>query len=214
MATHLEEEAQVEALKCWWKANGSSIIAGVVLGLAGIFGWNTWQNHQRTQAQQSSQLYSQLLGAVEQKQYELAEGIAQRLTSEYGKTAYADFARLFQAKVAVEKGQLEEAKKSLGMLLTSSHDINFRHIARMRQARVFLAMGNPDDGLKVLSSGEAVNPGRFAGQYEEIKGDLYYALGKIPQAREAYRKAIALGRTHAWLETKLNDLAPASSVDK
>ncbi len=214
MATHLEEEAQVEALKRWWKANGSSIIAGVALGLAGIFGWNTWQNHQQTQARQSSELYSQLLNAVEQQQYELAEGIAQRLTGEYGKTAYADFARLFQAKVAVERGKLEDAKKVLGMLLTSSKDPNFRHIARLRQARVFLAMGNPDDGLKVLNSSEAGDPGKFAGQYEEVKGDLYFALGKLSKAREAYRKAIDLGRVHAYLETKLNDLTPASSVNK
>ncbi len=211
MATHLEEEAQVEALKRWWKANGGSIIAGVVLGLAGIFGWNAWQNYQQTQAQQSSDLYSQLLNAVQQKQYDLAEGIAQRLTGEFGNTAYADFAYLFQARVAVEKDQLEQAKKSLGMLLTSGRDPNFRHIARLRQARVLLAMGNPQDALKVLTSSEVGDAGKFAGQYEEIKGDVYFTLGKLSEARQAYSKAIALGRVHPYLNTKLNDLGSGPS---
>jgi len=211
MATHLEEEAQVEALKRWWKANGGSIIAGVILGLAGIFGWNTWHNYQTTQAQQSSDLYTQLLNAVDKQQNNLAEGIAQRLANEFGGTVYADFARLFQARVAIEQGKLEEAEKSLGMLLTSSKDPNFRHIARLRQARVLLAMGNPQDGLEVLMSSEAGDPGQFDGQYEEIKGDLYLALGKTSEAAQAYRKSQALGRDHPYLQIKLNDLGQGSS---
>ena len=34
------EEEQVDKLKKWWDSNGKQIIAGAVLGLAGIFGWN------------------------------------------------------------------------------------------------------------------------------------------------------------------------------
>lgn len=211
MAAHLEEEEQVEALKRWWKANGGSIIAGIILGLAAIFGWNTWNNYQKTQAQQSSDLYTQLLDAVGKKQYDLAEGIAQRLTGEYGDTIYADFARLFQARAALDQGKPEEAKKALGMLLTQSKDGNLRHIARLRQARVLLSLGNPQDGLEVLTSKEIGDPGKFAGQYEEFKGDMYLAMGKVDEAVRAYRKAIELGREHAILEAKLNDLGQEAS---
>ena len=40
------EDQQLEDFKKWWKENGSSIITGVVLGLAVLFGtrsWFTWQ---------------------------------------------------------------------------------------------------------------------------------------------------------------------------
>jgi len=33
------EDEQVEAIKKWWKENGTSLIVGVVLGLSVLFGW-------------------------------------------------------------------------------------------------------------------------------------------------------------------------------
>ncbi len=211
MATHIHEEEQVEALKRWWKENGTSVIAGVVLGVAGILGWNTWQNYQKTQAEQSSDLYMQLLQAVDQGKPELAQGVTQRLLEQYPNTAYADFARLVQAKLSMDAGKLEEAKKSLGQLMTQSKDPNYRHIARLRMARILLAMGKQDAALALLTSKEVGELGRFAGHYEEIKGDVYQAQGKLKEAADAYRRALALGRDHAYLRTKLNDLGVGSS---
>ena len=46
MAELLTEEEQVEQLKKWWKENGLSIVGGVVVGLALVFGWRSWQHHQ------------------------------------------------------------------------------------------------------------------------------------------------------------------------
>ena len=37
------EEEQIEALKRWWKENGKSIIAGLVLGIGSIGGYRYWQ---------------------------------------------------------------------------------------------------------------------------------------------------------------------------
>jgi predicted negative regulator of RcsB-dependent stress response len=34
------EEEQVEALKRWWKENGQATLAGLVLGIIVILGWN------------------------------------------------------------------------------------------------------------------------------------------------------------------------------
>lgn len=36
---HRTEEEQVAALKQWWKDNGNSLIIGVGLALAVVFGW-------------------------------------------------------------------------------------------------------------------------------------------------------------------------------
>jgi len=40
------EEEQVEQIKKWWNSNGKQIIAGAVIGLAGIWGWNTYSDYQ------------------------------------------------------------------------------------------------------------------------------------------------------------------------
>jgi predicted negative regulator of RcsB-dependent stress response len=211
MATHIHEQEQVEALKRWWKENGTSVIAGIALGVAGIFGWNTWETYQNTRSEQASDLYMQLVSALAEGKYDLAEGIGSRLTSDFDSTSYADFARLLLAKAAIDQDRPDAAKLELEALLANSKDEDFRHIARLRLARVLLALGKPEEGLTLLNAAEVGDPGRFSGQYEEVKGDLYLAWGKSTEALEAYRKAIALGRDNFVLRMKLNDLESSSS---
>ncbi|MCX8049425.1 MAG: tetratricopeptide repeat protein [Methylohalobius sp.] len=204
MATHIYEQEQVEALKRWWKENSTSLIAGVALGIALIFAWNAWKSYQDTQVEQASELYLKLLNAVAESNHELAEGLASRLTSDFKRTAYADFAYLLLAKVTAEQGQLEGAKHRLESLLTTSKDEDLKHVARLRLARVWLALGQPEKGMVVLTAADDL--GRFAAQYEEVKGDLYHALGKPEQALEAYRKAVAASQDSPFLQMKLTEL--------
>ena len=51
------EEEQVDKIKKWWDANGKQIIAGAVLGLAGVFGWNYYVDYQDSQALNARSLY-------------------------------------------------------------------------------------------------------------------------------------------------------------
>ena len=44
------EEEQVDKIKKWWNSNGKQIIAGAVIGLAGVFGWNYYNDYQDNQA--------------------------------------------------------------------------------------------------------------------------------------------------------------------
>nr|BAL52848.1 hypothetical conserved protein [uncultured Gammaproteobacteria bacterium] len=202
MAAHVYEQEQIEALKRWWRENGTSVVAGVVLGIAGIFAWNAWNEYQAQRLEQAAAVYAQLKNAALNNQYELAEGLAKRLDTDFASKAYADFARLHMAKVAAEQKRLEAAKVWLETILNTSKDEDLRHIARLRLARVLLDGGQPEAGVALLLA----DPGEFAGEYEEVKGDLYLAWGKVQEAKEAYRKAIALGRNHPYLKMKLNDL--------
>ena len=44
MAELRSEEEQLDAIKRWWKSNGTSLIIGVVVAAAGVFAWKAWQN--------------------------------------------------------------------------------------------------------------------------------------------------------------------------
>ena len=50
MDANLTDEEKLELLKKWWKENGGSIITGVVLGLALLFGGKAWFAYQDRQA--------------------------------------------------------------------------------------------------------------------------------------------------------------------
>ena len=56
MAELRTEEEQVQAIKDWWKNNGSSLLIGIGAALAIVFGWQAWQNHQATNQHPLQQL--------------------------------------------------------------------------------------------------------------------------------------------------------------
>ena len=53
------EEQQVEAIKRFWKDNGTAIIIGAVLGLGGLWGWRYYSDSQLEAKAQASVEYQQ-----------------------------------------------------------------------------------------------------------------------------------------------------------
>ncbi|OQX35622.1 MAG: hypothetical protein B0D84_02245, partial [Candidatus Sedimenticola endophacoides] len=109
---HLSEEEQVEALKKWWKENGKSVVAGVVIGLGAVFGWQAWEKHQRTSAEDASALFEQLSYNVANGST-LAEQQARDLIQEHHGSVYAVFAALELARIKVGQGDLAAARTQL-----------------------------------------------------------------------------------------------------
>jgi predicted negative regulator of RcsB-dependent stress response len=204
--TYLTEEERLEALQRWWKENRQSLVLGVLLGVAIIIGWNMWQGNVRSQSEQASNLYLQMLKASKTKQTESAINLGQRVVATYPSTAYADYARLLLAKLRVESGDLSGAKAVLEETLAKTEDDNIKHIARLRLGQVMLASGETDQALSLLEPLTVKQMGKFAGLYHELKGDLYAASGRPDQARAAYQAAKTFGEVSPLLELKLNDL--------
>ena len=42
MNEFVTDDEQVERIKKWWADNGSSVIAGLVIGIGGLLGWRYW----------------------------------------------------------------------------------------------------------------------------------------------------------------------------
>ena len=58
MAVELyDDHEQSERVRNWISENGVSIVMGVVLALAGIFGWRQWQDYQVVQAPLAKEYY-------------------------------------------------------------------------------------------------------------------------------------------------------------
>jgi predicted negative regulator of RcsB-dependent stress response len=204
------EEERVEALQRWWKQNKQSVFTGILMGLAAVGGWNMWQGNRHATNEQASNVYMQLLKANETHQAESALKLGQRLTEQYSSTAYAEYARLFIAKTKAEMGDLAGAKQALEEELSKGGDDLLKAVARLRLGRAMLAAGEVDPALKLVEPVSAKEVGKFAGLYEELKGDLYAAAKRPQDARKAYEKAKELGENSPLLELKLNDL-PATS---
>jgi predicted negative regulator of RcsB-dependent stress response len=213
VTNHYDEEAQAEQLRQWWKENWQSLAAGLLIGLAAIFGWETWKSHQQKQAAAASQMYEDLKKAIAGDKIEDANSIGDKLTQEFPKSPYAADAELRLAARAVNDKRFDDASTRLGWVIEHGNDDGLKPLVRLRQARVLWQQGKNDDALKVLD-GDA---GTYGPLFDELRGDIHLAQGDRAGAAAAYRKALDAGTESASadeppvdksaLQRKLDDLA-------
>ena len=90
MADYETDDEKVEAIKKWWKDNGVSVVAGVAIGLAAVYGWRAWVQHREGVGQQASAAFEQLLVAAEGPDSAGALAQAEAIRQGYGGSAYAE----------------------------------------------------------------------------------------------------------------------------
>ena len=212
MAIYDTEEEQLEALKRWWKENGTSTVIGVGLGIAIIIGWNYWQDHKQERASQASAIYDQLLKAAETDQKESVDKLAKRLQEQYVGSNYAAYGGLFQAKIKVQQGDIPAAKDILKKIMDGK-DKELSHIARIRLVKLMLASGEYEQGLQVINGVDQAAAAKFSDNYDELVGDLYVALDRLDEARTSYQKALKNGYQSPLLQLKIDDLTAPEKVE-
>ncbi len=212
MDIYQTEDEQVEALKKWWQDNGKSAIFGVVLGLSAIFGWREWQDYQTEMAASASTLYQQMVGAAREQKAEDLIKVASEISTNYEKTAYAVFARLALARVAVENNDLDSAVTDLRWALKNTSQDSLQHVISLRLARVLIAQSKYEEARSILKKQDQ---GEFAVSYLELEGDIFRKQDKISEARQSYNKAISLAKAGnqdtSMLDLKLDDMGREDS---
>lgn len=206
------EEERIEAFKRWWKESGQSIIVGLAVGFAVILGWNYWQDYRKDQVAQASVLYDQLLKAVEADKKDTAEKLAERMQKQFDGTEYATYSGLLQAKLKVQQGDFAAAKEILKKIVAGSNK-ELRNVPTLRLVRLMLANGEYEQGLQLIAEVDASETSSFAGNYDELVGDLYVALDRLDEARTSYQKALRNGHQSPLLQFKIDDLTAPENVE-
>lgn len=212
MAIYDTEEEQLEAVKGWWKENGTSTVVGIAIGIAVIVGWNYWREHKQDQANQASAVYDQLLKAAETDQKDSVDKLAKRLQEQFVNSNYAAYGGLFQAKVKVQQGDIAAAKEILKKI-AAGKDKELSHIAKIRLVKLMLVSGEYEQGLQVINDVDQAAAAKFSDNYDELVGDLYVALDRLDEARTAYQKALKNGYQSPLLQLKINDLTSPEKVE-
>ncbi|PCJ87675.1 MAG: hypothetical protein COA54_05100 [Thiotrichaceae bacterium] len=205
------EEQQVAALKSWWKSNGTSIIVGLFVGVASIFGYREYVNQNHGHLVQASDLYMQAAQSVALQTIDKemiddkAVDINNTLINEYGDTPYAALSSLALAKLEYEKNNIDAAVAQLELAVKHASDDMIKQIANLRLARVYIEQEKYTEATTIL---EMAHDAAYDAQIEELKGDIYRAKGEVEAARSAYDKAISLQGASAskWLRLKRQNL--------
>ena len=209
MDIHQTEEEQVEAIKKWWKENGTSVIIGVALGIGAIFGVRYWFDYQKTQTQQASALYAAVLENLAADKMK-AEALASEMAKNYASTPYATLTALNLAKLKVDNKDIKAAQTYLQWVLDNSSEEGFQHVASIRLARLYIEEGNIEQAEIAIKGKKSEG---FDSQYNELRGDLFMVKGEHVQAVENYRLALTGVQSNSpryqFLQMKIDDLAVA-----
>ena len=205
MAQYETEEQQVEALKSWWKENGTAVIIGALLGIGALGGWRGWGWYQEKQAVNASDIFASVQESMITGDRASFREQAETLRADYASTPYAVLATLHEAKAQAEQGDLEAAAESLRWAIEHSAQPSIRDVARIRLARVLVADHKLDAAQTVIDK-------EFSSGYQslvhEIQGDILISRGEPEQAKQAYDLALESARASGveFLQMKRDDL--------
>ena len=223
----IAQDPELERARTWWREHGRPIVAGLAIGLSAVAGFNFWQNHQETRAENASVLFERLRSVIESEDAEKAavetdtetetesenvaaiQSISEELMSDYDATPYAVHGAFALAKFSVDNDDFDRAAQALQWIVDNGDDDALRHIARLRLATVWLAQGEAESVVTLLDVAE---PAEFTARYHELTGDALLQTDDIDGARSAYQRGInaleesdaASGRS--LLQLKLDNL--------
>ena len=207
------EEQQIEALKRWWKENGTSLVVGLVLGVSGLLGWRYYMVENNAHAVLASDMYMQMMQLAATKNIDdKVIDLNNQLITNFSDTPYAALSSLALAKVEYEKKNYDNAVTQLELAVKHANDDVVKQVASLRLASVYIDQENYSAAASILDQS---HDSAYDAQVAELKGDLYLAQGDVMQARAAYDKAIELlgSGSGKWLKLKRQNLGPAGSVD-
>lgn len=197
------EEQQVEAIKRFWKDNGTAIIVGAVLGLGGLWGWRYYSD---TQIEAKEQASAQYQSAIEQLENDGANSVEQFI-SKHPDTGYSNIAGLVLAGKMVNDNNLDGAASQLKQVMDTTSDKHLKSLAGVRLARVQIQQQQADQALSTLN---AINDESFKALVAEIKGDAFVQQAKMDDARTAYTEALEADGQNQLVQMKLDNLSVAT----
>ena len=218
MTLNATEEESIEAIKKWWDENGKQLLVAVIVVLGGYGGWSLWQNTELAASELASDLYEEILeislleageSPTEQERNDIVR-IANELMESHSDSVYAQYGALFASQQHVIGNDLDAAEDALGWILENpqtsifgDEDQGLVLTVTLRLARIVLSRGDAERAVGIVNN---VIPGTFEAGYAELRGDIYYALGRNVDARESYVAAQQAGSVSEVLQLKLSEL--------
>jgi predicted negative regulator of RcsB-dependent stress response len=202
----LDEYEQGEQVRKWLRQNGSSIITGIALGLACIFGWQWWQGQGSKHREEAATQYQSFSDAIAAKDNAKVEALASAFDSKYADSGFSALASLRHAQYLAAQGANDKALAVLKAKAGKVKDPVMADLFALHEGRLLLITGKTDDAMKSIA---AVGDANFPEVRDELIGDIDLVRGKRDEARKSYQQALThldqAAPTRAMLEMKLID---------
>lgn len=208
MDIYASDEEKGEEIKRWWRENGISVVVGIILGIAGLVGGRYWLEQNTIMVTKASSLYQEANIYLSEGKTAQAASSVDLLFSDFAGTPYATFAALDMAKASLANEDANAAKIYLEWVISNAKLTGQKDIARLRLGQLQLNEANYDNALATIEQNEST---AFESLFDELRGDIFIAKGKLSEAALAYQSAkAALDENEPRglvLKLKLDDIA-------
>lgn len=215
MSRYETDEEQWEAIKQWWKENGTSVLLAAVIGIGGVAGWNWWQQSQYQKAVVASSTFELLQLKYQQGQFKEVAREAHRLETEHPDSPYAAGAAFLMASwLAQEKRDMKGALEQLDWVVAHAPESGMKDVAQLRAARLLADAGQYEQARARLDRvAVATLPPAGQGLYHYVAGQIALLAGDAAKARSAFQAVLKEAAAEPGLkqlaQLQLDDLTPA-----
>jgi len=200
------DEQQSEHFKNFYNSHKIKIFSAVLVFLLAFFGYQYLINANQSKAEEASQLFQDILVSKVDNIDEIKFKVAM-LQNEFNKSPYAARATIYYSKILVETGDYSAAVKELIWASDENIEPSIQSMANYLLGSLYLIEEKLDEALdvsnKILSEG-------YIGLANNLKGDIYVAMGDNDNAIKSYELALnyfgGQGEFHKVIESKLNSI--------
>jgi predicted negative regulator of RcsB-dependent stress response len=183
----LDEQEQLDQFKHFWQQYGH-LITWVLIGVLTAFaGYNGWQYWQRQQAARAASLFDEYESALRSGDMTRIDRVFGDLKTNFSSSAYTTQAGMLTAKAQFDKGQGDQAQRSLEWVVAHASSPELQALARLRLAALQMDGKQWEPALKTLDMDW---PADFAGLVADRRADIYWAQNKPDQAKAEWQKAL------------------------
>jgi predicted negative regulator of RcsB-dependent stress response len=191
MSRYDTEDEQLEAIKAWWKKNGSQLLTVILIGVLAFSGWRYWTNTKTVEATNASSLYEVLQVSMQQGNFGEVSREALKLVQEQPESPYAIGAAMLYAKFSLEKGDTDEAIQHLIWVSETAEDTQLRNLALLRVARIQADINSFEAAEKNLTSlSQSSLNGAEKANFDYISGLVALAQDKEDVALQAFKNVV------------------------
>lgn len=205
-----DDYEQEQLVKEWLSKNWFTIVAGIALGIGGLWGYGKWQDTKSLQNQEAAIEFTQLEASISISEPADAAQLITDYEANYGNNIYTIQARLKAANRLVEANDIAAAKAQYELLIAAKPDKPIAEMVRLRLARLLVSEGDYSAALAELGM---VQSKAYRTIVEEVIGDIYVAQGEAGKAVDAYQLALNEGEGYSGkqiIEMKLADIKTAN----
>lgn len=206
MSDQYDEHEQSERVKQWLLKNGSNLLTGILLIIAGISGWHWWQGRQARQSQEAGSQYHMFVQAIDKPDIAKAVVLGEAIIVNYADSDFAFLAALRLAKIQADLGKFDLAAAALGKAENAALTDQNRELVKIRKAQLLFSQGKTAEAGKAA---DAIVAKAYPATLAELKGDVAMAQGKRDAAATFYRDALQKlspdAGSRGLIEMKLTD---------